>query len=151
MKLVYKMFEEQIHFDIHQGQMRRNPAILDGYWFNHRGERLGWGDLTPDDMYQISRHLDQGEVFLVLSENEGFIEIPQGADVTRLSPDYVASKALFVITRGEVYYVTRDQRSSKIFGSIDPMPIEIVKGYIEWHQRKPGKLEQFLIKLLGLK
>lgn len=108
-------------FGLHCCQMRGGPngVTHNSGWYNRQGEKLGWGDLDANDFQRISRELQDGEFFVILSESDSFWNFVTrlGAigsmcetrpDVNAPGPDYVAEKALYVIVPGAVYVV--DQR-----------------------------------------
>lgn len=64
-------------FDIRIGQMRshRGKRTHNSSWFNRDGEKLGWGDLSEDDLVRIAREIEPGEIFAAVSEHASFREI----------------------------------------------------------------------------
>lgn len=67
---LFDLYEGQTRF-INYGSDRRSAeerVVHNGGWFNPKGEQLGWGDLSLEDMARIRDDLLPGEVFLVLKE-----------------------------------------------------------------------------------
>ena len=104
-------------FGIRCGQMRADDTIHNGGWYNHLGQKLGWGDLSRDDLKRISQQLEPGEVFVVLPESASFWEfvkqpglIGSMASVDRRTEqepgiDYVRKHASWIIVTGRVMRV----------------------------------------------
>lgn len=93
-------------------QMRAMKGLIgNAGWFNHKGERLGMGDLNTGDMNRIKAELDEGEIFVVLDEhasnwNFGYNkERTKGVDPNTPGPDYMVKHAHFAITKSLVYKV----------------------------------------------
>ena len=60
-------------FGIFCGQMRGgNHYVHNCGWYNLRGEKIGWGDLSHDDMKRIAKELWVDEAFLILRERDSF-------------------------------------------------------------------------------
>ncbi len=63
-------------FGLRGGQVERSdPWISRGRWFNEKGEFLGAGDLSGEQLQYISHELYDDELFVVLSENSGCMEL----------------------------------------------------------------------------
>jgi hypothetical protein len=103
-------------FGLSCGQMRCPDVVHNGGWYNHLGEKLGWGDLSPDDLNRIAAELKDDEVFIILGEYQSHWDFVKQFDsqkrVQRAEPtaeapgtDYVADKCFLVITRGRIAYV----------------------------------------------
>lgn len=103
-------------FGITCGQIRSQDMVHNGGWFNRSGEKLGWGDLSPDDFRCIRSGLQEDEVFLVLSERASFWDFVQRPgllgrnavvkpDEEAPGADYVAEKCMYIITREKIYCV----------------------------------------------
>lgn len=99
------------------GQMRGLDFIHNGGWYNKAGEKLGWGDLSPDDFRRILQELEEGELFIILYErdsfwnfvthNPGIIGSMCTTKPTAEAPgvDFVAEKCAYIIAaRGQLYY-----------------------------------------------
>jgi hypothetical protein len=101
------------------GQMRGRDLVHNGGWYNRAGEKLGWGDLEPADFQRIAEELEEGELFIILSESDSFWNFvthnpgsigsrcATSADVNAPGVDYVAEKAMYIIGRMELYIVDR--------------------------------------------
>lgn len=60
-------------FEFRCGQMRSGDSIAhNGGWYNHRGEKLGFGDLSLYDLMRVCRDISDSEAFIVLSESDSF-------------------------------------------------------------------------------
>ena len=112
-------------FGIHNDQIRGYDFVHNGGWYNQKGEKLGWGDLSIDDIETISLELKEGEAFVVLSERSSswnFILSPE-IDVPVDAPgvDYIAKHAMLVILPCKViqfndYTEEQDVSNTKIIG-----------------------------------
>lgn len=102
------------------GQTREGfvPCTHHSGWFNERGEWIGWGDLTREDMSSIARALKDNERFIVLHEEDSyrrflkcslpdFRDMPRNEDAPGL--DYIAMHAIFIIERRHIYIVSNVQ------------------------------------------
>lgn len=107
-------------FGLRCGQMHSEGKVThNSGWYNKKGEKLGWGDLSADDFRRISIELDESEVFLVLSERDSFwnfiVTSPgpthQSSDTRPESEapgiDYVMAHAVYIVVRNGLYYVNR--------------------------------------------
>ncbi len=106
-------------FGLHCGQIRGNDIVHNGGWYNSRGEKLGWGDLSAEDLVRIATELADHEVFVILPERASFWNFvqhnpgPLGSnavtDVTEQAPgvDYIAQECLYLIKQGVIYAVAR--------------------------------------------
>lgn len=105
-------------FGITCGQIRGKDFIHNGGWYNKSGEKLGWGDLSPDDFRRIHGELEDGETFVVLYESDSFWNFVTRPgiigsmaavkpDVEAPGVDYVAEKCCYIITRERMYFVDR--------------------------------------------
>lgn len=107
------------------GQMRGRDFIHNGGWYNKAGEKLGWGDLSPDDFKKISQELEEGELFIILYESDSFWKFVKHnpgiigsmctVEPTEEAPgvDFVSEKCAYVIASGQLYYVDRYGDSDK--------------------------------------
>lgn len=105
-------------FGITCGQIRGRDFVHNGGWYNQQGEKLGWGDLSVEDFRRISAELEEGEMFVILCESDSFwafVEKPGligsmaqvKPDVEAPGAEYVAQKAMYIIVRGELFFVAR--------------------------------------------
>lgn len=122
MKLIKGLFGNEFTpnrdnpFDLRTGQMRSYGAGKVGHnagWYNQNGEKLGWGDLTMPDLERVALHIEKDEMFITMSEQDsfwGFVrQIGSIGALCTVTPtetapgrEYVACKALYVVTRGKV-------------------------------------------------
>jgi hypothetical protein len=123
MELTKGMFGEQFKpqspaFGIRCGQMRGNDFVHNGGWYNRQGEKLGWGDLSHDDLRNLRDQLDEGQLFIILGESDSFwnfvTEIGVIGSMCAVKPDinapgpaYVAEHARFIIAHGRLILVDR--------------------------------------------
>ncbi|MCK9351946.1 MAG: hypothetical protein WCT49_01465 [Candidatus Paceibacterota bacterium] len=131
-QLTKGMYGSEFHhlselFGIHCGQMRCDKKIThNSGWYNRNGEKLGWGDLDALDFQRISEEIEEGETFIVLSEQDSFRNFVKrsgviGSIVTvddaEQCPgiEYMAEKALYVITRGKLYKTNRYDSGNKVY------------------------------------
>jgi len=100
------------------GQMRSGAghSIHNGGWYNHLGEKIGWGDLSSTDLARISNELSSDEIFVVLPESASFWNFvkkvgPIGSmcttEPTEKAPgvDYIRKHCFYIIKPGKVIRV----------------------------------------------
>ncbi len=105
-------------FGLHCGQMRGGKTKLthNSGWYNKLGEKLGWGDLSSKDFQHISRELKDGELFIILGEQDSFWNFvtgygpigsmcPTKPEVQAPGMAYVAEHARYIIARNQMYQV----------------------------------------------
>ena len=51
---------------------KRGTAVRNASWFNAAGEKLGWGDLSFDDLHRIAAGLRGRETFIILDQSYGY-------------------------------------------------------------------------------
>jgi hypothetical protein len=97
------------------GQMRTHENFgHNAGWYNKLGEKIGWGDLNADDVKRIMRNLQQGELFITVSEHDSFWKFvtafgPIGSmcETTPVEQepgiDYVAEKSRYIIAPKEIF------------------------------------------------
>jgi hypothetical protein len=106
-------------FGLHCGQIRSRDFCHNAGWYNKLGEKLGWGDLSVEDFQRIRRELEEGEMFIILGEQDSFWNFVTRPgllghnavtkpDVEAPGVDYVASKARYIITGGFGMYFVDD-------------------------------------------
>lgn len=105
-RLVKGMYGLQYHaepglFGLRCEQVRGRYLIHAAGWYNAEGEQLGWGDLAVTDFVRIARELQDHELFVVLS---------QSRSMYAKSPDYITSKACWLIAPGKIYRIDRHSR-----------------------------------------
>ena len=105
-------------FGIRTGQIRCHETVHNGGWYNTRGEKLGWGDLNPTDYARIQANLDEGDMFVILSEQDSFwafvvqLDGPIGcmhktaAEMYAPGIAYVKEHCFMLITKTRVVYVS---------------------------------------------
>lgn len=100
-------------FGLHEGQCGDDSAAHNGGWYNDKGEKLGWGDLSYAQLQRISQEIPEGETFYVLPESASFWKFvdkigPIGAlcttkpDINAPGIEYVQAECRWVIRRGNV-------------------------------------------------
>ena len=91
-------------FSLRDGQMLENHIVHNGYWYNRAGKLLGHGDLSHQNLADVAAGLDQGEVFVVLSEYNAFGSgLHEAKGPYGHSLRYIADHAMYVIVQGRVY------------------------------------------------
>jgi hypothetical protein len=135
------------------GQMRTYDLVHNGGWYNKKGEKLGWGDMSPDTFEAISKNLPADEVFIVLTESDSywnfvkFTGTQAKLDPTANHPGqkYCIEKAAYFVHGGVVYKtISKYASSAKVgeqtnlsLGKKSPM-------WVTWQTR------EFLASLLGV-
>jgi hypothetical protein len=84
-------------FKLINGQQKLNGIISSAGWFNGKGERLGYGDLSLKDIHRISKNIPDNEMFYVLSEVDASWDIPKELDRSAPGTDYVINNASWII------------------------------------------------------
>lgn len=87
-------------FGLMNNQIRGNGIIQSAGWFNINGERLGGGDLTLQDMQNISQNISLSESFFVLTEVDAGWDLPSDLDRTAPGFPYILQKAVWVMAKG---------------------------------------------------
>lgn len=85
-------------YKLHQGQMRGNQHVHNGSWYDRDGLKIGWGDLSKDDIFRIAKTIPRDDVFYVVGEHDSYWNAPPDG----LSLDKVKELARFVITTDKV-------------------------------------------------
>lgn len=109
-------------FGLSTGQMHSPRLAHNNGWYNDLGERLGWGDLSVEDISRIRDEINEGETFITIPENEAFYTFVEeiekvGSMHTQrdriLAPGigYVAINARFIISKGVVYEVGKEDHT----------------------------------------
>ena len=102
-------------FGLHNGQCRGNDMVHNGGWYNQKGEKLGWGDLSPDDAINLMMCLLPGEVFVVLPESASFWDFvtkpgllgsnaQTKPDIEAPGQEYVMAKCQYIFLGGLLGY-----------------------------------------------
>lgn len=125
---LYRPNGKQGLFDLACGQVRsinlhakvplKSDRVLKNFgWYNRRGEKLGWGDISFCDMFRIRDNLDSGEVLFFLCEEDSFWEFvlevdPTGGEVCVVDDKiyapglrYVLEKCVWFVIPGRVFKV----------------------------------------------
>jgi hypothetical protein len=82
------------------------------------GEKLGWGDVSPQDFLRIAAELEDDELFIILPEQASFWNFVKRPgmigsmaavkpEVNAPGVDYVAENASFIIAKHQCYLVDR--------------------------------------------
>lgn len=104
-------------FGLREGSCVAYDFVHNGGWYNCRGEKLGWGDLSLGDIRKISEELEEGEFFIILYESDSFwkhvekISGPASLGMVKIDKEaemdpgleHVIEKAPYAITKGKVY------------------------------------------------
>lgn len=104
-------------FGLRTGQMRSGGKLThNSGWYSAAGDKLGWGDLSVSDFRKIQSCLEEGQVFVVLSEQDSFWNFVRNVGMlgslcttepTVEAPGraYLGAHAKYVITPTEFLYV----------------------------------------------
>lgn len=129
-------------FGLSDGQCLSRDFVHNGGWYNKLGEKLGWGDLSLSNIKRISEELEEGELFIVLSEQDSFWEHVtdiRGPAVcgmvtvdkeSEMNPgqQVLIEKARYIIAKGAIYLPPDKYGFEKELG-----PMELTE------YRDPGK------------
>lgn len=108
-------------------------------WYNRAGEKLGWGDLSAEDLQRISSELEDGELFIVLSEQDSFwnfvthVGIVGSACATKPEVEapgveFVATRCRYIVAQHQIYFVDDEdylpwRRKDHVVGGV---PIKVL-------------------------
>lgn len=104
--------EDLPRLGLSSSQMRADDKFHNAGWYSTSGEKLGWGDLSGDDIEHIKAALVDGEALIILSESDSFWNFalrnpgPTGQQVTTSDDEafpglgYLLEKARAVLTPG---------------------------------------------------
>ena len=112
--------------NLHSSQMRENQLCHNAGWYNSQGNKIGWGDLSPDDFVNIKAKLQPNEIFLILREYDSFwnfvIKFGIIGDMceTKTSEqnpgiDYISEKAIWMITPDIIYQCSEYAKENEEF------------------------------------
>jgi len=98
------------YFNLRCGQMRWNDLVHNGGWYNKKGEKLGWGDISADDLIHLSNTLPEWEEFYILPEGASYYKFVEAIEkkndpiLTIDAPgmEYVNENCRWVISRGTI-------------------------------------------------
>lgn len=104
---------------IKSGQIRTDDFVHNGGWYECDGTKIGWGDLSREDLQRIPRCLPEGEPLIILDEHYSFWSFVRRpgllGSMTQVRQEehapgieYVADKCCYILTRGHRYYVARN-------------------------------------------
>lgn len=105
--------------DIREGRMQYSRRVHNGGWYNKAGEKIGWGDLTDEDMKKISETLKDDDIFIILAEQDSFWNFvtynpgiigsmcKTSEDEKKPSLNYLAEKAFYIIRHNEILRVDK--------------------------------------------
>ena len=52
------------------GAIKTDDFVHNGGWYNGKGEYLGWGDLSKEDLHNVAANIPEGEQLFVLKERD---------------------------------------------------------------------------------
>ena len=126
-------FNAKHHYGLYCGQMNSGVKGHNAGWYNARGEKLGWGDLSEANVEKLMDRLPVGECFFVLSESDSYwdfvVDVGQFGWTAKTAPsekfpgiEYVLKRACFVVVKHATIYVNdyppaserHDTRGNKI-------------------------------------
>lgn len=123
------------------GAIKAVELVHNGGWYNTKGEKIGWGDLASEDIPKIQAALEQGEIFVVLSESDSYWNFVTFADSkTVVNPkesnpglDYLSKKARWLISKNMVWFVTNyeTEPAAHLGVTYQPLKREDVKSLLE--------------------
>jgi hypothetical protein len=131
-KMMYhgrRVDERSTLFGLKYGQLRMNEFTHNSGWFNAAGEKIGFGDLSIEDMVRIREELQSGEVFIIVCESDLFATRTERTPYDPEAPgvDWVVDKAMYIIVPGQIISVDRytsDERTYEYRGAL----IRVVTG-----------------------
>lgn len=85
-------------FNLSYGNRRSDALITNAGWFNSRGERLGFGDLSLKDFDTIFLNMTDDEVFIAISEADSTWDFPSDLDRNCPGIQYVMNRARWAVS-----------------------------------------------------
>lgn len=85
-------------------------------WYNEKGQWIGWGDLSNEDMVAVARTLGVGARFIVLHAEDAYwrfqkviVRDPSRAYRDEDAPglDYIAEHAILIVETNAIYTVNQ--------------------------------------------
>lgn len=149
MRLVQHMYRNGSKlFGLSEGQMRGNDFVHNGSWYNDKGEKIGWGDLSVKDIINIALNLEENEQFYILPEGSSYWAFTKvnddlshtvSKDASAPGIDYVKSKARYLIESGKVMvfldsWSAKDPRKNYHAESYQKIFGPTVKVTVAYHQ-----------------
>lgn len=101
-------------FGFLNNQMRTDSLINNAGWFNIKGERLGSGDLSINDMQKISNEIDLDEAFVILTEANSGWNMPSFLNESSAGFDYVIQNCSWMIARGKIVKISENTSLGKM-------------------------------------
>jgi hypothetical protein len=95
-------------FGISYNQQRISSIATNAGWFNSKGERIGMGDLSMEDIFNISIGIENSESFYILSEVDHSWNLPSHLNATSPGIDYVYDKAIWAIIKNQPLKIVND-------------------------------------------
>lgn len=103
------------------GQIRVKDHIHNGGWYDKTGKKIGWGDLSCEDIDFIATNIPEGELLIVLTEEASFwafvTETEMLGSLCKIDPmsetpgfEYLAKHARYVISRNIISVPCRAER-----------------------------------------
>ncbi len=109
-KMMYEFERPGQLFGLSHDQVRCPRLVTNAGWFNSAGEKIGYGDLSADDIRRISsEEINWGELFIVLEEDDHRSNLPKDLKHDAPGIDYVLSKAHMVLARETRFLILRDR------------------------------------------
>lgn len=100
-------------FGFLNGQIRHNAIITSAGWYNFGGQKLGYGDLSIQDIAKISLSISADDIFFVLSEGDSFWNLPKEFNSSEPGTKYVIANASWVITTSIIVRSRTDIRKAE--------------------------------------
>jgi hypothetical protein len=114
------MFENDVRparaaYGLYSGQTRGEEFLRNVGWYNSAGERLGWGDLSRDDIRRLMSELPANQYFVILGEVDAYwnfmrratAERTAGLDIEAPGIEYLIEFARYAVTKGHFNGINR--------------------------------------------
>jgi len=97
--------KQRSEFDLRWGQQRTDHALFypNSNWYDERGQLLGYGDLSIDDVQRIKKKLRDDQLFIVI----GGANPPVGGSSGAASVEALFESSPFIFAREGQFFVTR--------------------------------------------
>lgn len=100
-------------FGLRVGAIRAKDLVHNGGWYNGLGQKIGWGDLSVEDIKRIQSKLQPEELFVVLPERASYWDFVEHLPDNKMQLDakaahpgieYIVEHAHWLITPATIYH-----------------------------------------------
>ncbi|HBO99661.1 MAG: hypothetical protein UU48_C0006G0113 [Candidatus Uhrbacteria bacterium GW2011_GWF2_41_16] len=121
--------ESSTLFGLQNGRICEFERVLhDARWYNRYGEKLGWGDLVPEDFERIASGLKSDELFIILRKVDMYRDsyVRAGSDEDHPPLEYLLRECLFIIRSKEIFEITDRQQEGTVQEIYGIYPVKVI-------------------------